>query len=211
MPTQPMTKRSRGGILSPLKRLYDWTLSLAEHKYAQAALFFLSLAESSFFPVPPDLLGIALCTGKPKKSFVFATVCTVGSVVGGILGYWIGMTLWDSLGPIFFAYVPKFTPEVFESVQQRYEENAIWVVFIAAFTPIPYKVITVTAGVAGIPFLPFVAVSTVGRGLRYFLWAGAIYFFGAGIKNYIDKYFEIAVALFAVMGIGGFWAVKYLL
>ena len=174
-------------------------------------MFFLSLAESSFFPVPPDVLGIALCTGKPKKSFVFATVCTVGSVIGGILGYWIGMALWDSLAPVFFDYVPNFTPEVFDTVQRRYEENAIWVVFIAAFTPIPYKVITVTAGVAGIPFLPFVAVSAVGRGLRYFLWAGAIYFFGAGIKNYIDKYFELAVALFAIIAITGFWAMKYLL
>ena len=140
------------------RRLYLWTLSWAEHKYAQGALFILALAESSFFPIPPDVLGLALCAGNPRKSFVFASVCTLGSVLGGVLGYVLGAALWPAVDNLFFTFVPGFSPQVFELVKEKYHAHAVWVVLSAAFTPIPYKVITITAGVVGVAFLPFLVV-----------------------------------------------------
>ena len=197
-------------VFGPLRRLYQWTLSWAEHRYAQTALFALALAESSFFPIPPDVLGLALCAGKPKKSFVYAGVCSLGSVVGGALGYMFGAFLWTEFQNFFYSYIPGFSPELFERVRVNYEAYGFWLILAAAFTPIPYKVFTVSAGVFGIGWLPFILASSVGRTARFYLWGSLIYFFGPGIKAWIDRYFELAVTLFMILLIGGFWVVKKL-
>ncbi len=178
-----------------LKRLYNWVLSLAERPHAMVALFCIAFVESSFFPIPPDVLLIAMALAKPEAALRQATVCTLGSVAGAALGYAIGAFVWTLVGDYFFAYVPGFTHEVFEKVCRSYEENALLIVFTAAFTPIPYKVITITAGVSHISFVPFILVSVVGRGARFFLVAGLLRWFGAPMKVFIEKYFNILTCL----------------
>lgn len=193
-----------------LKRLYDWVLGWADHAYGTAALGVLAFAESSFFPIPPDVLLIALCLGNRKRWLYFAGVCTAASVAGACAGYWIGATLWTQVSWIFFDYVPGFTPEVFEAVKAKYELYNFWIVFTAAFTPIPYKVITVTAGVFGIAFLPFVIASTVGRAARFALVAFLLYYFGPPIKDFIDRRFNLLTIVFTILLVGGFMALRLL-
>ena len=196
---------------NPIKRLYNWVLSWADTPYGTPALFLLSLAESSFFPIPPDVLLIALCLGDRQKSFRFAFWCSVASVVGGIGGYAIGAFLWETAGlqEFFYAYVPGFTREVFANVQRLYETNNFWIVFVAAFTPIPYKVITITAGVFGISFPMFLIASAVGRSARFYLVAALLWRFGAPVQRVLDKHLGWFTLALAVLGIGGFVALKY--
>ena len=190
-----------------IRRLYDWVLSWADTRFGVPALAAISFMESSFFPVPPDPLLMALCLGKPKKSFWFALVCSVSSILGGVLGYFIGYMLWELLSGYFFTYL--FTPEAFEFVAERYQENAFIAVLGAAITPIPYKVFTVAAGVFHISLLTLILASVIGRSARFFLEAGLIYFLGDSIKSFIDKYFNILVTLFFVLLVLGFVLVKY--
>ncbi len=193
-----------------LKRLYDWMLTWADHPGGPVALLVLAFAESSFFPIPPDVLLIALCLSASHRAFWFATLCTLGSTFGGMAGYAIGMFLWAMVSDIFFKYVPGFTPEVFKRVCDQYELYSFWIVFTAAFTPIPYKVITISAGVTHISFLPFVAASAIGRGARFFLVAALLWQFGKPMKEFIEKYFELLTIGLTVLGILGFIALKYL-
>ncbi|MFA6245102.1 MAG: YqaA family protein, partial [Candidatus Hydrogenedentales bacterium] len=158
-------------MLGLIKRQYDWVLSWAESPYGGVALFVLAFAESSVFPIPPDVLLIALCLGHRKSWFKFASICTAGSLLGGICGYGIGVGLWTVVDQFFFSYVPGFTESKFAQVQGLYEKYDFWVVFVAAFTPIPYKVITITAGVFNINFLMFVIASLLGRAARFFIVA----------------------------------------
>ncbi|MCH8067074.1 MAG: DedA family protein [Nanoarchaeota archaeon] len=194
-----------------LRKLYDWILSWSHKKYSSAALFILAFAESSFFPIPPDVLQIALSVSKPKKSFFYALISSVGSVLGGILGYFIGLKLWGILKDFFFTYIPGFTPEIFNIIQDKYELYNFWVVFTAGFTPIPYKIITISAGLFGIGFLTFIIASTISRSARFFLVATSIYFFGPKMKEFIDKYFNLLTIIFLILLIGGFFAIKYIL
>ncbi|MDD2623668.1 MAG: DedA family protein [Candidatus Riflebacteria bacterium] len=152
-----------------IKRLYDWVLSWAQHPAAVPALFILAFVESSFFPIPPDVLMIAMALAKPASSILYSTVCTAGSVFGATFGYIIGYAFWQAVGGYFFDYIPGFTPELFSQICKSYEENSYIIIFSAAFTPIPYKVFTVTAGVSKISVLPFVMASIVGRGTRFYL------------------------------------------
>ncbi len=193
-----------------IRRLYDWMLSWAEHPAGVWALFALALMESSFFPIPPDVLLIALAIGNPSRAFWFASVCTVGSVIGAMAGYAIGWGVWSAVDQFFFTWVPGFTPEVFRKVCEQYELYSFWIVFTAAFTPIPYKVITISAGVSRISFVPFLIASIIGRGARFFLVGGLIWKFGAPIKVFIDKYLNILTILLTILGIGGFIALKFL-
>ncbi len=193
-----------------LRRLYDWVLSWAHKKYSSAALFVLAFAESSFFPIPPDVLQIALSVSRPKKSFYYALISSLGSILGGIFGYFIGMKLWDLLKDFFFSYVPGFTPAVFDMIQAKYELYNFWIVFTAGFTPIPYKIITVSAGLFGISFVMFLIASTISRTTRFFLVASLIYSFGPKIKEFIDKYFNLLTIIFLILLIGGFVVIKYL-
>lgn len=190
-----------------IRRLYDWVLSWADTRFGVPALAAVSFIESSFFPVPPDPLLMALCLGKPKKSFWFAFVCSVSSVLGGILGYFIGLALWELLSGFFFTYL--FTPEAFTYVGERYEENAFIAILGAALTPIPYKVFTIGAGVFKISLLTLIAASVIGRSARFFIEAGLIFFLGDRIKSFIDRYFNILVTLFFILLVLGFILVKF--
>ena len=129
-----------------IRKLYDWVLSWAETPYGAPALFLLALVESSIFPIPPDVLLIALCISLPTRAWRFALLASIGSVLGGLLGYSIGWGAWPLVNDFFFHYIPGFTPAVFEKVQNLFAEYGFWVVFTAGFTPIPYKVITIGSG-----------------------------------------------------------------
>jgi membrane protein YqaA with SNARE-associated domain len=191
------------------RRLYNWVLGWVDTKYGVPALAIVSFAESSFFPVPPDPLLMALSLGKPKRAFWYALVCSVMSVLGGIFGYFIGWALWGLMSSFFLTYV--FSPEAFDFVRAQYEQNAFLAILGAAITPIPYKVFTVTAGVFHINLLYLILASAIGRSVRFFLEAGLVYFFGEQIRNFIDKYFNLLVTLFFILILAGFFIVKFLL
>jgi membrane protein YqaA with SNARE-associated domain len=203
-----MHGRARPGWV---RRLYDWVLHWAETPYGPLALFLLAFAESSFFPIPPDPLLIALCLGAPRKSLRFAVVASVASVAGGVLGYAIGAGAWHLVNEWFFTYVPGVTPEVFARVQGMYERWDFWAVFLAGLTPIPYKVFTLSAGVFGIDFGVFILASALSRGLRFFAVAALIYRFGPPIARFIDRYFDLLAVVFAVLLLAGFIVVKLVL
>lgn len=193
-----------------LKRLYHWVLHWADTKYGVPALFLIAFVESSFFPIPPDVLLIALCMGAPKKGFKFALVCGAGSVLGGILGYYIGYAFYEQIGQRIieaFHATDKFT-----YVGTLYESNAFMAILTAAFTPIPFKVFTIAAGVfhANVSLGTLVAASAIGRTARFSLVAGAIFFFGPPVKRLLDKYLELFTVLFMVILIGSFFAIKVL-
>ena len=194
-----------------VRKLYDWVLHWAETPYGPLALFILAFAESSFFPVPPDLLLIALCLGAIKKSWRFAFYTAVASILGGMAGYLIGHGLWDVVNPFFFKYIPGFTPAVFTKVMANFNEYGFWYVFTAGFTPIPYKVFTIASGVFKLNFPLFVLASALSRSLRFFLVAGLFKKFGPGIKVFIDKYFNWLAIAFVVLLFGGFMLIKYIL
>jgi len=194
-----------------MRRLYDWVLHWAETPFGAAALSVLAFAESSFFPIPPDPLLIALCIGEPKKSMRFAAWCSLASVLGGAAGYLIGYMVWGVVGPYFFQYVPSFTPQTFEQIGSLYDKYNFWVVFTAGFTPIPYKLITVGAGVFEINFGIFMLASVLSRSARFFLVAGLIRRFGSSIRSFIDRYFNLLSILFVVLLAGGFVVFKYVL
>lgn len=194
-----------------VRKIYDWVLKWADTPYGPLALVILAFTESAFFIIPPDVLLIALAVGKPKKSLHFALYCSVASVIGGIFGYYIGLGLWSVVSDLFFSYIPGFTPDRFEMVKNLYEENGFWVVFTAGFTPIPFKLFTITAGVFEINFIGFVIASFFGRSARFFLVGGLIWKFGEEIQGFIDKYFNLLAIAFTVLLIGGFFVVKYAL
>ena len=162
-----------------LRRLYNWVLHWADTPYGVSALFVIAFVESSFFPIPPDVLLIALSFAFPKKTFRYAAVCTVGSVLGGLFGWIIGLKFYDLLG-VRIIHTLHYEKE-FALVQSYYAKNAFLYILLAAFTPIPYKVFTIGAGVCRIPLAILVAASLVGRSGRFFLVAGTIYFFGPRI------------------------------
>ena len=190
-----------------IRKVYEWTLAWAESAYASVALFFLAVVEASFFIIPPDLLLMALCAGKPKKSFWFASICALGRVVGGIIGYGIGLFLMDTAGKLILDTLHLH--EAFKMVQIKYEESAALAIFAAAFTPIPYKVFTIAAGAFGISFLVFVLASAVGRSARFFLVATIIYWWGPSVKSRIDKHFNLFTILFTIILFMGFAAIKF--
>lgn len=193
-----------------LRRIYDWVLSLAQTRHASTSLFLVAFAESSFFPIPPDVLLVAMGVGQPKKSLRFATVCLVGSILGGIVGYFIGLGLWSMVDQFFFTYVPNFTPALFDKVSGLYKEHAFWAVFTAGFTPIPYKIFTISAGVAQIHLPAFIFASVISRGLRFYLVGGLLWYFGPRVQKTIDKYFNLLTIVFTVLLLGGFVVLKQL-
>jgi len=203
---QPAPRR-RG----PLRRLYDWVLSWADSPFGTAGLAGISFAESSFFPIPPDVLQIALSVARPTRSYLYAAVSTVASVAGGILGWLIGWGLWQAMEPWFFGYVPGFSREKFEYVETLYRGNAFLAIFAAAFTPIPYKVFTIAAGVCSVPLPVLVAASALGRGARFFIVATVTYFGGRAAKKMLDKYLELVTILLLVAIVAGFAAIKFLI
>jgi len=193
------------------RRMYDWVLSFAHSRHSTWALALLSFAESSFFPIPPDILLLPLCLGNRRKAFWFASVCTIASVLGGCAGYLIGWGLWSSLSGFFYSHIPGFTEAQFQNVAGLYEKYNFWVVFIAAFTPIPYKVITIAAGVFAVNVPMFIIASAIGRGLRFFLLAGLMWKCGDPIVKFMDKYFNLLSIAFTVLLVGGFVLFRYAL
>ena len=191
-----------------VRRLYDWVLHWAETPYGAPALIVLALAESSFFPVPPDPLLIALCLGAPAMALRFATSATAASVIGGMIGYAIGAGAWSLLQGWFYTYIPGVSPESFATVKALYDRWDFWAVFLAGLTPIPYKVFTLSAGVFSINFGVFVIASITSRGLRFFVLAGLIYLYGAPIKGFIDRYFNLLAWAFGVLLVAGFLALR---
>jgi membrane protein YqaA with SNARE-associated domain len=195
---------------NPVRRLYDWMLSWADHKSGPIALFGISFAESSFFPIPPDPLLMGLALGRPKKALVFGAICTAGSILGGVFGYALGWFVWDSVGGFFFAHVPGVTPESFAVVQSWYHRWDFWAVFLAGFTPLPYKVFTLASGVFQISFPVFVIASTVSRGARFFIISGLVYLYGRPIQRFIDAHFNRLAWAFGILLVAGFVAIRFL-
>ena len=199
------------GRAGPVRRLYDWVLHWAETPYGTPALFVLALAESSFFPIPPDPLLIALCLGAAKRSLRFAAIATGASVIGGVIGYGIGAGAWHVVGDWFFQYVPGVSPDAFARVQGLYDRWDFWAVFLAGLLPIPYKVFTLSAGVFSINFPVFFVASVLSRGLRFFVLAGLIYRFGRPIEGFIDRYFNLLAWVFGILLVAGFLVIKLVL
>jgi membrane protein YqaA with SNARE-associated domain len=193
-----------------IRRLYAWVLHRADTPYALPALDILSFTESSFFPIPPDPLLMALCLGKPKRSFHFALWCAVASVLGGVFGYYIGFAFYEQIGSKIIEVLGY--EHHFETVGLLYGENGFLAITTAAFTPIPYKVFTIAAGVfhTQIPLSTLIIGSAIGRTARFCLVGGVIYFFGPTVKTYLERYLEVATIALAVLGIGGVVAIKYL-
>lgn len=191
-----------------IRALYDWTLSWAERPSALGALMALSFAESSFFPIPPDVLLLPLCLSRPKKWYLIAGYCTLFSVLGGLMGYAIGLLGWGAASEFFYQFVPGFSPEKFVKVQALYDEWGAWVVFSAGFSPIPYKVFTITSGVMEMPVGLFVIASLIGRGLRFFLVGWLVAKFGEPLKEWIERYFNILAAAAVLLLVLGFLVMR---
>ena len=191
-----------------LRKLYDWTIRCASHKHAPYVLFLIAFIESSFFLIPPDLLLIPMLVAAPLKWWRYALTATVGSVLGGIFGYLIGWGFYEAVGE----GIVKFynLENLMSSIGGRYSNNAFWVVFTAAFTPIPYKLITISAGLFKISIWTLIFASLLGRGARFFIIAGLLRVFGEKISEAIDKYFDILSLVFTALLIGGFFAIKFL-
>jgi len=196
-------------IFDQLRRLKAWVEGYADKPHAEWALFIIAFAESSFFPIPPDVLLIAMAVIVPKRAFRYALVCSIGSVLGGVFGYFLGWAFFETIGqPILQLYGAMGH---YETVKQLYSEHAFWAILSAAFTPVPYKVFTIAAGTFEVSIWTLIGASIIGRSARFFLVAGLFYFFGASIKKFIDKYFEILTILFLVLLVGGFVVIRLFL
>ena len=200
-----------------IKNLYDWVLNWSNSKYGVVALALMAVSEASFFPIPPDVLLIALCLGSQSKSLKYALICSAGSILGAVIGYGIGSILWWSssneftgLANFFFSIIPGFSADVFYSIKDQYEQWNFWIIFTAGFTPIPFKIFTITAGAFDINFILFLIASTISRSARFFLVAGLIWKYGKPIKEFIDKYFNLLAILFTLLLFGGFFLAKFL-
>ena len=191
-----------------LKRTYNWTLEKAQHKNAKWYLSLISFAESSFFPIPPDILLIPMALASKTKALFYAFICTLSSVLGGIFGYAIGYFFFNSIG----LYIVEFyhLENSFSIFENYYKEFGILIVLGAGITPFPYKFITIASGVFGLNIYLFVIVSIIGRGLRFYLIAILLYFFGEKIKLFIDKYFNILSITFFILLVGSVFIIRFL-
>lgn len=191
-----------------MRRLYDWVIHWAETAYATPALLVISFAESSFFPVPPDALLIPLCLGKKEKALRFAFLCTLASVMGGFFGYLLGWSFFETIG----AKIVDFyhAQELFASLTAKFKAYSFWAILAAALTPIPYKIFTISAGLAKVPLLSFFLASLIGRGARFYAVALLLRIFGQPIRSFIDSYFNLLATTFLVLLIAGFVTIKYL-
>lgn len=192
-----------------LRRMYDWCMVWITSPYGVWILFAVAFVESSFFPIPPDVFLIALCIAIPQRSFHYAAICTVGSVLGGAFGYGLGFWFMDSIGQAILAMY--HLADKYELVQAFYQKYDVWAVGAAGFTPIPYKLFTISAGVFQLNFPSFIVISFFSRAARFFLVAGLIWKFGAPIKYFIERYFNILSVVFMVLLVGGFLAFRWLL
>ena len=194
--------------MNPLRKLYDWTLEKSKDPKATWFLAIISFAESSFFPIPPDIILIPMVIANRIKAWLYATICTVSSVLGGILGYFIGFFFYNSVGIMIIQYYSL--ENLFSSFESNYNDYGILIVLGAGFTPFPFKFITIASGLFSLNLPLFISVAFFARGLRFFLVAGLIKLFGNFIKNLIDRYFNIIATSFFLLLIGSFILIKYI-
>ena len=191
-----------------LDRVYARTLALAASRYATAALALVAFAESSFFPLPPDLLLIPMVLARPRRAFLLAGLCTVMSVLGGFLGYAIGYFLFDAIGrPILEFYHAMGR---YDALKAAFAQWGVWIIIIKGLTPIPYKLVTIASGVAQFPIVPFALASLVSRSLRFFLLAALLWRFGEPVRQFVERRLMLVTSLFAAALVGGFVALRYL-
>lgn len=195
-------------LFRPIRRMYDWTVRHSSGPRAKHFLAFVSFADSSFFPIPPDVALIPVTYSDRQRAMRYATICTVASVLGGMFGYLIGYLLYASIGIRIIQFY--HLEPLMQTIGSQYERHAFLTVFLAAFTPLPYKLITISAGLFKISFLPFILASAIGRGGRFFLVALLIRRYGEKAKLLIEEYFEWFAIVFAVLLIGGFFALHYI-
>jgi len=192
-----------------IRRAYDWTLRTAAHPKAPHALFWVAFAESSIFPVPPDAMLIPMVLANRAKAWTYAAICTVGSVIGGIVGYAIGYFLYETLGQwVINLYGLAAQAEIY---RQAYNDWGLWIILIKGLTPIPYKIVTIASGAAAFDIWVFIAASIVTRGLRFLMVAGLLYAFGDPIREFIERRLTLLTTMFVICLIGGFVVVRYLI
>jgi membrane protein YqaA with SNARE-associated domain len=191
-----------------MRRLYDWMMRQASHERAPQALFWVSFIESSFFPIPPDVMLIPMIMANRLKAWVYATIATVGSVIGGAFGYVIGYFFFDAIALPILQFYGK--AEGIEQFRQWFNEWGVWILIVKGMTPFPYKVLTITAGLTHMPFLEFMFASVIARAMRFYLVAGLLYYFGEPIRDFIEKRLSLVTTVFVVLLVGGFLAVKFL-
>ena len=191
-----------------LKRLYEWTLEKAGHRHAERWLGAVSFMESSFFPIPPDIMLIPMCLAKPERAFRYAFVCTIASVIGALLGYAIGYFLFETVGQAILNFYGL--SERFESFATQFNEQGWIIVLLAGFTPLPFKVITIAAGATAMPLYILVAAAVIARSARFFLVAALLWKFGEPMKRIIDRHFGLLTIAASGLLVGGFVAVRYL-
>lgn len=191
-----------------IRKLYDWTLSLAASPYALWALALIAFVESSIFPIPPDILLIPLIIAAPTRAFHIAAICTVASVLGGALGYYIGAELFEVVAQPILDFYGKM--DAFEIFKQRFNKQGHWAVLFAGVTPFPYKVITITSGATDLNFWTFMLWSTIARGARFFIVAALLWKFGSPIRDFIERRLGLVFLTLMVLLIGAFILVRYL-
>jgi len=191
-----------------IRRLYDWTLSMADHPHALWVLAFVAFIESSVFPIPPDILMIPMVLARPSRAWLIAGVAMVASVLGGLLGYTIGALAFEQIGAPILASLGK--ADAMAEFSTRFNDMGFWAVLTAGITPFPYKVITIMSGWTGMPLMTFMATSVLARGLRFFIVAGLLWQFGAPIRDFIEQRLALVFTLGVILLFGGFMLVRYL-
>jgi len=191
-----------------MKRLYNWTMSMADHPYAMWALVVVAFAESSFFPIPPDILMIPMIIARPNKAFFIAGVAMAASVIGGLLGYAIGALAFEQIGRPILEMLGKGDAAL--EFNARFNDLGFWPVLIAGLTPFPYKVITIMSGWTGMPLGTFIVTSIIARGARFFIVAGLLWKFGDPIRDFIEKRLGLAFTVFLAVLLGGFALVRFI-
>jgi membrane protein YqaA with SNARE-associated domain len=191
-----------------IRRLYDWTISMAEHRHALWVLAFIAFIESSVFPIPPDVLMIPMILAAPHRAWLIASVALVASVLGGMLGYAIGALAYDSIGQPVLAALGK--ADAMAAFNTRFNDVGFWAVLTAGVTPFPYKVITIMSGWTGMPLGTFIVTSILARGLRFFIVAGLLWKYGAPIREFIERRLGLMFTLFVLLLVGGVYVVRFL-
>ena len=191
-----------------MRNTYDWMMRMAGDRRAPHALFWVSFAESSFFPIPPDVMLVPMVLAQRSKAWAYALLATISSVIGGLAGYAIGYFFMDTVGASILEFYGK--TKGFEQFKALFNEWGVWILIIKGMTPIPYKVLTITAGVTHMPMIPFILASIVARSMRFFLVAALLYWFGPPIKEFIERRLTLVTTVGVVLLVGGFVAVRYL-
>ena len=190
-----------------IRALYDWTIRMAHHRHALLALAAVSFVESSFFPIPPDVLMIPMILARPSRAWLIATVALVSSVLGGLLGYAIGAFAFQEIGQPILATLGK--GDAMAEFSTRFNDFGFWAVLTAGITPFPYKVITIMSGWTAMPLGVFIASSILARGIRFFLVAALLWKFGAPVRDFIERRLGLVTLVFVVLLFGGFYATRF--